>query len=48
MSGNVWEWTNTIYNQIRFPYPYKLDDGRESNVDDSTMRVIRGGSWNNS
>jgi formylglycine-generating enzyme required for sulfatase activity len=48
MSGNVWEWTNTIYNQIRFPYPYKLDDGRESNVDDSTMRVIRGGSWGSS
>ena len=30
-----WEWTNTIYDLKRFPYPYHADDGREdvSNVD---------------
>jgi len=43
MAGNVWQWTNTIYDQSRFPYPYKKDDGRESN--ENNNRVLRGGSW---
>jgi formylglycine-generating enzyme required for sulfatase activity len=47
MSGNVWEWVNTIYNQDRFPYPYREDDGREDVQDISNLRVLRGGSWNN-
>ncbi len=43
MSGNVWQWTNSIYR----PYPYTADDGRESNTDFGKSRVVRGGSWGN-
>jgi formylglycine-generating enzyme required for sulfatase activity len=45
MNGNVWEWVSTIYDQDRFPYPYKADDGRESNTDTNSARGLRGGSW---
>lgn len=44
MSGNVWEWTSTIYETEEFPYPYVSDDGRE-NVSSDSQRVLRGGSF---
>jgi iron(II)-dependent oxidoreductase len=41
MSGNVWNWTSSIYK----PYPYKSSDGRENDNDQSQLRVRRGGTF---
>lgn len=42
LSGNVWEWTNTLYRD----YPYEIGDRREETLDDDlTGRVLRGGSY---
>ena len=57
MSGNVWEWTGTVWGEYdykqnsfthEFGYPYQSDDGREVlDKRDELVRVIRGGSFYN-
>ncbi len=46
LSGNAYTWTLSIYDQERFKYPYRIDDGREEVSATNVKRVLRGGSWN--
>ena len=41
LSGNIWEWISTIYQD----YPYNATDGRESSLDAGSWRGWRGGAW---
>lgn len=41
MSGNVWEWTHTLFEK----YPYAPDTKRENESDQNGVRVVRGGSF---
>jgi formylglycine-generating enzyme required for sulfatase activity len=50
MSGNVWEWTLTLWGTDRdnpdYVYPYFGGDGRENqSAGDGYFRIIRGGSF---
>ena len=50
MSGNIWEWTLTLWGDDRdkpsFVYPYRRDDGRENQrAGEKFFRIIRGGSY---
>jgi len=52
MSGNVWEWTRSLWGEdareTSYPYPYRPDDGRENlAAPDNVHRVMRGGSFSN-
>jgi formylglycine-generating enzyme required for sulfatase activity len=40
LSGNVWEWTRSVYEE----YPYKFEDGRED-LNSKNPRVLRGGAF---
>ncbi|MCD4752777.1 MAG: SUMF1/EgtB/PvdO family nonheme iron enzyme [Anaerolineaceae bacterium] len=45
MSGNVWEWTRSVYSQT-LTYPYELNDTkRRENLKSTGYRVLRGGSF---
>jgi formylglycine-generating enzyme required for sulfatase activity len=43
MHGNVWEWVQDIYNSSYSNLP--VDGSANMSVGDSSLRVLRGGSW---
>jgi iron(II)-dependent oxidoreductase len=50
MSGNVWEWTRSLwgegYSKPDFKYPYDVEDGREKlDAGRGILRILRGGGW---
>jgi len=45
LSGNVYTWTTSIYDQENFPYPYRHEPEREEITATEVRRVLRGGSW---
>jgi formylglycine-generating enzyme required for sulfatase activity len=53
MSGNVWEWTCSLWGEgvldPSFGYPYDPSDGQEDlSAGRDVLRVLRGGSWGGS
>ena len=52
MSGNVWEWTRSLWgkdiSEPEFKYPYDAEDDREDpGASDEVLRVLRGGAFLN-
>ena len=50
MSGNVWEWTRSLWGsdgaRPDYGYPYARRDGREDKqAGDTVARVLRGGAF---
>lgn len=50
LSGNVWEWTRSLWGKDlfdpEFRYPYESTDGRENlAIGDDALRVVRGGAF---
>jgi formylglycine-generating enzyme required for sulfatase activity len=50
LSGNVWEWTRSLWGERwqspDYAYPYDAQDGREDpEAPPQARRVVRGGSW---
>jgi iron(II)-dependent oxidoreductase len=51
MSGNVWEWTRSLWGEgpgkPSYSYPYDAGDGarEDLNASDDVRRVVRGGSY---
>jgi formylglycine-generating enzyme required for sulfatase activity len=50
LSGNVWEWTRSLWGEDwqepNFDYPYDSEDGREDlEAGDDVGRVLRGGAF---
>ncbi len=43
MHGNVWEWCEDAFGE----YPNHATDSRPLTLPDSSLRVLRGGSWSN-
>jgi len=52
MSGNVWEWTRSLWGEDlfnpEFAYPYDPNDEKRERLDagNHMLRVVRGGAWN--
>jgi formylglycine-generating enzyme required for sulfatase activity len=52
MSGNVWEWTRSLYSKdiqkLEYKYPYDPSDGGENiKARANYLRVLRGGAFRN-
>lgn len=50
LSGNVWEWTSSLWGSQAeapdFAYPYRPEDGREAlDAPPTVARILRGGSY---
>jgi formylglycine-generating enzyme required for sulfatase activity len=48
MAGNVWEWTDSCWQDDSDAASSKdTNSGEQQNADNCTQRVLRGGSWSN-
>jgi iron(II)-dependent oxidoreductase len=49
LSGNVWEWTRSLWGndffEPEFKYPYKRDERENLKASTNVLRVLRGGSF---